>query len=561
MQKVALYGIIAAVVVVAGSIAAVVAFELASTTTTSASSSSSSSSSLSTAEEKEKENLVVSIARDPGSPLNIYVTSDGAFDPLVGLVYDKLFVPSPYVDEPQPWLAQSVTQVDHSTWIVKLRPDVKWHDGEPFTAQDVQFTFEYYRDGSPNRHTHHVSQAPRIDNITAEDDQTVRFECGYPCPTLDMITLADLPILPKHVWEGVTEPHTNTNDMPVGTGPYKLIQYIPGEHLRFVANEEYFAGAPLVKELTVPIIKDPSTTFIALRTGEIDAAARPVPPELTSEFQNSGNIDLIKTAPLSLVEIRMNFEKEPFDNPDFRNALSLAIDREELVEVILLGQGRPGTQGYPHPDSPWTNPNLSTPFNQEESAAILDSLSYVDRNRDGVREMPNGTPLQYTIKVAGSEPTWVRAAELVAKQLSEIGISIEVVILDEGAVAKLFSSRDFDLYINNINPHGVADPDQFVMSHRSGYLWKAGLEYPEWDVLFEEYKTTTSVDSRRQVLFTMQELFNEQPTAIVLWYPEENWAYRLDAYDSWQESRGYGIFHKWSLLPEEARESKVVAGP
>lgn len=543
MQKAILCRIIAAAVIAAG-VSTVFALTAMSTAPSSVA---------------QKENLVVSIARDPGSPLNIYATSDSAFDPLVELVYDKLFAPSPYVNDTQPWLAQNATQIDHSTWLVKLRSGVQWHDGKPFTAQDVQFTFEYYRDGPPNRHSHHVSEAPRIDNIVVVDNQTVRFECGYPCPTLDRITFADLPVLPKHVWEGISEPRTNTN-LPVGTGPYKLVEYVPGGHLRFVANEEYFAGAPLIKELTVPIIKDPSTTFIALRTGEIDVAARPVPPELLAVFQNSEDIRTIKTSPLSLVEIRMNFEKEPFSNPDFRRALSSAVDREELVEVILLGQGRPGGQGYPHPESPWTSPNLNTPFNQTESIAILDGLQYVDRNGDGIREMPDGTPLRYTMKVTASEPTWIRAAELVAKQLSEVGISIEVVTLEEGAIAQLFSSRDFDLYINNIGPHGVADPDQFVMSHRSGYLWKAGLEYPEWDMLFEEYQTTTSVDSRKQVLFKMQQLFNEQPTAIVLWYPEENWAYRPASYDSWQESRGYGIFHKWSLLPQDVREGKVAAG-
>ena len=120
------------------------------------------------------------------------------------------------------------------------------------------------------------------------------------------------------------------------------------------------------------------------------------------------------------------------------------------------------------------------------------------------------------------------------------------------------ASRTFDLYIDEIGAHGVADPDQFIMSNRSGYLWKSGLPYPEWDALFDQWKQTTDIDSRKQVSFQMQDLFNRQPTSIALYYPEQNWAYRPAAYDQWAESRGFGIVHKWSFLPPAAREGTVL---
>jgi peptide/nickel transport system substrate-binding protein len=119
-------------------------------------------------------------------------------------------------------------------------------------------------------------------------------------------------------------------------------------------------------------------------------------------------------------------------------------------------------------------------------------------------------------------------------------------------VADLSKSRDFDMVIGSIGPHGVADPTQFIMSHRSGYLWRAPkLPYPEWDSLFGRWKQTTTIADRLDVLDEMQTLFNRQPTSIPLYYPDEYWAFQPDRFAGWVESPGYGIVHKWSLLPPQ----------
>lgn len=508
--------------------------------------------------ENKIDKLTISIAKDPASPLNIYKSSSSAYDFLVGLVYDKLFAPSPYVKQPQPWLAESIVMINSSMWDVNLRNNISWQDGTPFTAEDVKFTFEYYRDGVPNRHSHHVSEAPRIEDIDVLNNSALRFTCAYPCPTLGNITLADLPILPKHIWENITEPMTY-NQLPIGTGPYKLVDYKQGQFLRFESNQNYFKGAPLINELVVPIIKEPSTTFTALKTGEIDIAARPLPPELIQEFDNLPDIDLINTTPLSLVELKLNYEVPPFDQPEFRSALSLAIDHQELVDKILLGHAKPGIEGYMHPNSPWTNPNIETLFNRTLSQQLLDKIGYKDSNNDGIRELPNGDPIQFTLKVAGTEPSFIRAAEMLTNQLAKVGIKISVQTMDEGIISNLNTSRDFDMYIVAAAPHVVADPDQFVMSHLSGYLWKKGLAYPQWDILLGKWKQTDTVDERKKVLFEMQQLFNSQPTSIALWYPEETWAYNTNSFNLWEESPGFGIVHKWSLLNPDVRGNTTIS--
>ena len=134
-----------------------------------------------------------------------------------------------------------------------------------------------------------------------------------------------------------------------------------------------------------------------------------------------------------------------------------------------------------------------------------------------------------------------------------MGIRASVVSLDTGGITQLGTSRDFDLTISDIGAHGVADPTQFIMSHRSGYLWQAPvLKYPEWDTLFEQWKATTTVADRTAVLFQMQELHKRQPTSIPLYYADEHWAFRPGAFDGWVESPGQGIVQKWSFMPRAA---------
>jgi peptide/nickel transport system substrate-binding protein len=291
----------------------------------------------------------------------------------------------------------------------------------------------------------------------------------------------------------------------------------------------------------------------------VDVAVRDLPPELRDEFSRLPAIKTIRTNPLSVVELHLNFERVPFDRPEFRRALSLMIDRQQIVDVVLLGEGRPGTRGLSQPDSPWTKPGLSTPFDREAAKKLLDGMQFADRNNDGIRETPAGRPLAFTVAVPSNEPVWIRVVEMVAAQARAVGIKLTVQPLDDGAIHNLFRSRQFDFYITFNGPHGVADPDMFVMMHMSGTLWKAGIPYPAFDALVDEWKKTTDVESRKQVSFRMQELFSQQPTGISLYYPVSTFAYRAGAYDNWADSPGFGIVHKWSFLPASARAGAVIA--
>ena len=384
------------------------------------------------------------------------------------------------------------------TWLVTVRDGVTWHDGQPLTAADVAFSFEYYRDGPATRHGHHVSSVPKVDRVEQVGNRQVRLVCGYPCPTLDVVTMADLPILPRHIWDGVKEPRSLTA-LPVGSGPFKLVEYQSGRLYRFVANDAYFLGQPLVGELVMPVVPDMTATFIALRTGELDAVARAVPPELVREFGQSEALGLVTSSPLSVVELRPHWEKAPFDRPALRRALSLGIDRQALVDTVLLGQGRPGTRGYSHPDSPWSNPAIHTPFDRDQATALLDGLRFTDRNGDGLREDETGAPLAWTLIVSSATPAWVRVGELIARQYAAIGLKVTLQAVEAGVFNQRSSARDYDLLISEGGAHSSSDPDQFIVSHQVGYLWRLGSADTRRDVLIERWKAAATVAARKQV--------------------------------------------------------------
>ena len=502
--------------------------------------------------------LTIAVDKDSG-PANIFA---GQTDQMTELIYDKLLSPSPYVDDPQPWLATSVDQVDATTWEVTLRDDVNWHDGVPFTASDVVFSFHYMHQAPTGRFTHHVNDTPSISTVETTEDGGVRFVCDYACPELGTVTLADLPVLPEHVWSSVDPAKAKEyTGLPVGTGPYKLVDHSPTSGYRFEANADYFAGTPTVDELIMPVITDSSATFTALRSGQIDATTRSLTPELINEFGNSSEISVIKTSPLRYPELKLNFLEKPFSEPKFRTALNMAVDRDQLLEIVGLGQGRPATQGYVHPDAPYSNPTEAK-YDVAGANAILDELGYADKNGDGIRENETGENLAYTIHVDGGLAPDVRAAELLTEDFGKVGLDVSVAAVDTGSLSDISSDKSYDMYITTNSPHAVGDSTQFIMSHRSGNLWKApSIPYPEFDALYEKWKATETNEARLAVLDEIQDLYNSQPTTIGLYYPDENFGVRSDSYGGWVETPGYGIVHKWSFLPREVSDTANAIAP
>lgn len=493
---------------------------------------------------QEVERLTIATEADKGNltPYS-FRPPPGLHSELTNLIHDTLFL-DPYTEEPIPWLATEATpNSDATTWTVTLRDGVTWHDGEEFTAEDVAFTYEYYKEGPANRYSHHASEVPVIESAEALDASTVEFTCEQPCPTLDLITLADLPILPKHIWENVDDPQTYT-DLPVGTGPYKLVEYVEDQSYRFEANEDYFLGPPTVQEIEMPIVPDPSSMFLALESGQVDTVTRNVPPELEERLGETENVELVEGNRFSSIFYRFNAERPPLDQQEFRRALDMAIDRQELVDTVLLGSGRVGSPSFMHPDSEWYRPEDAT-FDPEQAQTILDEAGITDTDGDGIRES-DGEPVSLSVIVPANDPQQIRTAELITQQLEEIGVELQVESLDPGTLSQRQNARDFELASFQGVPHLLGDPTQMIESLESLLFYSN----PEYEELKSEWFQASTVEQQSELLSEIQALFVDDPPAFTLYYPDTKYAYNSSAYDGWLPAEGHGIHHKWSLIPE-----------
>lgn len=497
---------------------------------------------------------------------------------LLGMVYDTLFY-SPWEPDPGPWLAEGFeVSDDKRTWTIDIREGVRWHDGRPLTAEDVAFTYDYFFENQQGRYSHHTNDRPFIERREAVDENTVRFTCREPCPTFDIDPGADLPILPKHVFEDVKEPAKFTERLPIGTGPYKLTEMVPDQRYVFEANDDYFRGRPLVDRIEMPIIPESSSMFLALRAGEVDAVSRVVPPQSVGTLERAG-LTIVQPPDFSSVQINFNAQRPPFDRTEFRNALTLAVQTAPITKTLLGERGEPGVESFVDPDVPYAG-EFTDKYDPNRAQQLLDGLGFADSDGDGVREDEEGEPLSFEILVSSDEAREIRAAEIVVDQLAKVGVGTEVVPLDsvtlsaqrkppdadQGDVPDTRKTGDYDMYVTSYDGHAQVDPDAllyfFHCPGETGFgAYITGYCNERFDRLVDE-AATLSLPERTPLLQQAQQVLYEDPPTMPLYFPAATLAVNADAFNGWKPEAGHGVVHKRSFLPgaREANLATTTAG-
>lgn len=478
---------------------------------------------------------------------------------MMTLVYDTLFWPDPK-NQPQPWLVKSYDlSADGRRWTLRLHDGVKWHDGRPLTSEDVKFTFDYLTRYPRPRFT---PTFRAIEQITTPDPLTVVIHLKEADASFLWRPLADLPIVPKHVWEGIDKPLDQTTQLPIGSGPYRLVELQPGQSYRFVANPDYFKGRPIVEELVMPVIAQPATTYQALRAGEIDAMSLNLGPELVPEFERAGGVKVLRGPDFRGWYLYFNTQRPPFDRREVRQAVAATVDVAALTDTLLLGLGVPGAPGFVHPAVPWANPALKHRRDVHRARTLLEGAGIKDLNGDGVRELPDGRPFEFELLVASNQPLAIRAAELISGWAAEAGIKLKPVAL-EGASNRIWPDEqwgqfkgDYFLGIHSWASSVHLDPnflrDMFHSDPAIGGFNRAAYKNPTYDALALEQARTTDPERRRQLLFRLQELLAEDVPMLPLYYPDGLHAYRPAAFDRWVYYDGVGILNKATFLPGAA---------
>lgn len=508
-----------------------------------------------TSESTQADRVRLSIKEDEGT-LTPYTYYSGSGWLFLHMVYDGLLTLDEN-NEPQPLLATDIERSeDGLTYTLPLRDDVTWHDGEPFTADDVIFSFEYAAENNHSRWTPAVEDVSTVE-ATGEDEVTITLE--EPDAFFELRPLADMPIFPRHVWEDITDPEAAEVADAVGTGPYRLVEYVEEEGYRMEANTDYFLGEPKVEALDIVIIPEPATAFSALRAGDIDAAFQSLQPQLVDQFKQQDELAVAEGPGFRSELLQFNTEAPLLEDSRVRQAIGYAIDVEELIEVVLLGHGTAGTQGFAHPDSPMAVDPIEHVYDPERAAELLDSAGY-DEGPDGTRSF-EGQNAQLTLITDAADPMRVRSAELIRDMLDEVGITVTVETMEREAVTDrvwpgfdVSAGRDFQMAMFGWSPPVMLDPSRVGSLVHSdptrGSINIGGFRSPELDAVVDEFAIATDPERREQLLQEIQEGIAEERPFVTLFYPDIIHAYRPNVYDDWVFQDGQGIIQKLSFIPQ-----------
>ncbi len=465
---------------------------------------------------------------------------------------------------PQPWLASSVTVSDDLTeWSVTLVEGVTFHDGEPLTSDDVSFSVDYYvTNPEASRFARDFSG---VADVVVHDDYNVTFVLNGPSAGFDVGALADAPIIPRHIWESVALPseHQFEGGTNIGSGPYKLVEYVESQSYRFEANPDFFRGAPAVDELVVIVFADDAGAQAAIRTGEVDVIFERIPPEQIDLLDAQDPLDIALGPEFSTQMINYDASKRPFDDVAVRQAINLAMDRQDIVDTVYLGAATVGSPGWIHPGHSSYNPAIVPVYDVAAANALLDGAGYADTDGDGVREF-DGQPMSFEIITNSPDSLRLRIAELTTEMLAAIGIETEVVPVDTGvweqAVWPGFdvnNGRNYEIAMWGWSAPVQADtlrlPWLVHSSLDSGFLNLTGYANAEIDALSEALSVEPDAAERNAILGRMQEIIAEDLPFVLLLYPDGAYVYDSSVYSDWEFIAGQGIVSKLSLLPPSAR--------
>ena len=459
------------------------------------------------------------------------------------LVYDKLLSWAQEDFSTVPDLATDWEQSDDGlTWTFTIRDDATWHDGTPLTAGDIAFTFNWIiEEGAGNL----LSYFPFTEagNITAPDDTTLVWTTSTP---------TSAPVYPPYVYvlpESVLSQYEDKADFrtwkgypdAVGSGPFELVEWRRGDFWRLEANPDYYGGAPQIDEFIFRVFQNEDAMIEALKQGEIDFADN-VTANLFDSIVDEPNITTNVGNPTAFTQMSFNqctnevdycrsegFNHHPATtDPQFRLAVEHAIDRQALVDRVMLGYASPSVTVIPSPKWHHDPPEVVT-YDPDEANRILDEAGYVDTDNDGIRETPDGEPLQLRFIVRTESPETINAGEFIVEWLRDVGIRLNTEAVNDNKLTEVWYANDFDMYIWG---WGVEPDPDFQLSTYATFqcgVWSdTCYSNPEYDDLYKEQQRATSIEERSQIVDQMQQIiYNDRPE-LVLWYDNYLQAYRSD---------------------------------
>ncbi|UHD45981.1 peptide ABC transporter substrate-binding protein [Aureimonas altamirensis] len=466
-----------------------------------------------------KGRIVVGMSQEPTvfNPLMVHNEVD---DAVAFSVFDALFRIDPQ-GEIQPNLAAEVPTIENGgisadglSWRVRLRDDVKWHDGTPFTAEDVKYTLELIVD--PKFRAWRTGGHALVRDLTVVSPTEITWRMESPfAPYLAF--LAETFIVPKHILEQAEDPNAAPfNQAPVGTGAFKWSQRVAGDRIELVANEDYFGEGPFIEQLIFKYIPDMTVLYTQFQSGDVDL--------VDQAYITADHYEEAKTLPDRVVSLEssssiegifFNLERPQFKDPAVRKALYAALDRKAIIDSIYYGVGTI-TESFMPPRSPYYDASLPVQeFDLEGARKMLDDAGWVP-GPDGIRAK-DGVRLSFANSTTAGNHLREQVQQYIQQIYREIGVEMTISNLPAAVMWGDFWTRSqFDTGISGVVFLIASDPDVTNRFASTSSLAKGGkgsnvMQYanPKVDELLEKGRSSFDIEERKAVYTEVQQIVRE----------------------------------------------------
>lgn len=471
-------------------------------------------------------------------------------------IYEMLWIPNiMHPDNPIPVLATDFEVSDDLASVTyELRQGVEWSDGKPFTADDVVFTVEYakahpdYNIRGINWYNEDTGEGSIV-GVTKNNDHSVTIHLDEP-NGLAYLGLGQMYPLPKHVFESIDDPKNFRNENPVATGPFTSVEHFSPTMVKVCRNENYWQGdKPYIDCIKFPQYSSNEQAQAAASLGEVDWLGVGL-TNVKAYTRKSDNNKYWYSAGGN-TNLQLNTTKAPFNSLPFRQAMSIAINRQDLHDFATFGLTTPtkypiGTGEF---YASWYNEERLEPYkylmdyNPELAMELLDEAGIVDQDGDGYRDMPNGDPINFKISVPSGWTDWVNSVMQISENLQDIGVNAKAHTPDENAWFEAVPRGDFDAYImwthSNVVPWGTyndlfnpADMEEGALSFQAMHQMKI----PEIMDSLDAFTRTVDRQEQLQHIGDVHELVAQNLPVISLFANPEWYQYNTSRFEGWSNA-------------------------
>jgi peptide/nickel transport system substrate-binding protein len=501
-----------------------------------------------------RQHLVRDIIADPKT-FNPVLVTDNASNETIEFLFESLVRLNPRSGEMEPALAERWEHdASGTTWTFTLRRDVKWHDGQPFTATDVRFSFDVVYDPNvPNSAVHLLTMDGTKIAVDAVDAHTVRFTLPRPFAPF-LFGVSSVAIVPEHILGSHLKARTFTQqwgiDTPpaqlVGTGPYRMVKYEPAQYIKLQRNPDYWMrdesghALPYLEEQTILIVQNQDTELLKFMAGETHLL-NPRPEDVPTLRERAPTLGInVQEVGLDSGALFVVFNRNPnhyerngkrdprlnwFTDKQFLRALAHGIDSDALVLTCFQGFGERAVAYVTPENTLFHNPTL-TPYdyNLDKARAILNEAGYIDRDQDGVREDRDGNPIAFTLNTNAGNQVREKMCSIIKEDWTKLGVTVNYRPLDWTLLSdKLDVTFDWDAiligFTGGLEPNTAAN---LLRSNGNLHMWHPNQSKPataweaEIDQLLEQGTREIDPLKRQPKYWRIQEILHDELPLLML---------------------------------------------